>query len=301
MLAMRSDFQLLDGKLVARKLRDAFASRIDRLRELGIVPGLAVILVGDDPASRVYVRNKERAFQKLGLVSDVYHLDSNASQERILELIEELNENQKYHGILVQLPLPSHLNEFEIIERISPDKDADGIHPCNIGLMATGQDCPLPCTPHGILKILEHYGLEVEGRHVVIVGRSNIVGKPLALLLMQKRSPGNATVTICHSRTKNLKEITLSADILVVAIGKPEYIDESYVKNGAVVIDVGTNRIEDSSVQNGYRLVGDVKFSSVKEKVRAITPVPGGVGPMTITMLIYNTIYLAEKTAALPK
>lgn len=299
MLAMQNDFQLLDGKLVAEKLRETFVSRINRLKEAGVVPGLAVILVGDDPASRVYVRNKERAFQKLGLVSDVYHLDSNVSRERVLKLVEELNENQRYHGILVQLPLPSHLDELEIIERISPDKDADGIHPYNIGLMATGQDCPLPCTPHGILKILEHYDIEVEGRHVVIVGRSNIVGKPLAMLLIQKRSPGNATVTICHSRTENLREITSSADILVVAIGKPEYIDESYVKNGVVIIDVGTNRIEDSNARKGYRLVGDVKFSSVREKARAITPVPGGVGPMTITMLIYNTIYLAERAAAL--
>jgi len=296
---MQNNYILLDGKIVSEHLKKSFSERISKLKRKGILPGLAVILIGDDPASQVYVRNKERDFIKLGLNSRVFKFDKKAKKEDILSLIDHLNKNDEYHGILVQLPLPEGIDEFEIVSAISPDKDADGLHPYNIGTMTTGRECPFPCTPHGILKILEFYNIDPAGKHVAIVGRSNIVGKPLAILLMQKRNMGNATVTVCHSRTENLKEITKTADILVAAIGKPEFIKREHIKDGVVIIDVGINRVEDKLSNKGYRLTGDVDFNDVLDKVSAITPVPGGVGLMTTTMLIHNTLYLAEKKAGL--
>ncbi len=272
--------------------------QIGALHEKGITPGLAVVLVGDDSASQVYVGMKARAFAKMELYSETFYLAGNTSQEELLKLIDRLNKDPQFHGILVQLPLPSHLDEMAVIMRIDPDKDADGIHPVSLGKMVLGVDAPLSCTPHGILMLLKYSDIETTGKHVVVVGRSNIVGKPIANLLMQKRPLGNATVTLCHSRTKDLAGICRLADILIVAIGRAGLIDRSYVRDGAVVIDVGVNRVEDASAKRGYRLVGDVNFEDVKDKVAAITPVPGGVGPMTISMLIANTVYLANKMAS---
>jgi len=289
---------IIDGKVISGKVRESLLPAINRLKEQGIIPGLAVILVGDDPASQTYVRMKARAFEAMNLYSETFRLPGNTSQSELEALIAELNENIQFHGILVQLPLPSHLNEFQVIMKINPDKDADGIHPVSLGKMVLGADAPLSCTPHGILMLLKYSNIGTSGKHAVIIGRSNIVGKPIANLLMQKRPLGNATVTLCHSKTKKLQSICKQADILIAAIGRPNFVDHNFVKNGAVVIDVGINRVDDSTAKRGYRLVGDVNYNDVIEKVSAITPVPGGVGPMTISMLITNTVYLAEKLTA---
>jgi methylenetetrahydrofolate dehydrogenase (NADP+)/methenyltetrahydrofolate cyclohydrolase len=240
---------------------------------------------------------KAKAFESMQLFSETTRLPGESSQEKILDLVNQLNHDSRFHGILVQLPVPKHLDSNAIIQAISADKDADGIHPTNLGKMVLGIEAPLPCTPHGILMLLKYSDIDPAGKHVVITGRSNIVGKPIANLLMQKRPLGNATVTVCHTHTRNLPEITRLADILIAALGQPEFIDRSFVKPGVVVIDVGSNRIEDTSSPKGYRWVGDVKFSEVAEIASAITPVPGGVGPMTIAMLIANTVLLAEKTS----
>jgi methylenetetrahydrofolate dehydrogenase (NADP+)/methenyltetrahydrofolate cyclohydrolase len=240
---------------------------------------------------------KAKAFESMQLFSETIRLPGESSQEKILDLVNQLNHDSRFHGILVQLPVPKHLDSNAIIQAISADKDADGIHPTNLGKMVLGIEAPLPCTPHGILMLLKYSDIDPAGKHVVITGRSNIVGKPIANLLMQKRPLGNATVTVCHTHTRNLPEITRLADILIAALGQPEFIDRSFVKPGVVVIDVGSNRIEDASSPKGYRWVGDVKFSEVAEIASAITPVPGGVGPMTIAMLIANTVLLAEKTS----
>ncbi|RKY54435.1 MAG: bifunctional 5,10-methylene-tetrahydrofolate dehydrogenase/5,10-methylene-tetrahydrofolate cyclohydrolase [Candidatus Neomarinimicrobiota bacterium] len=292
-----SNARIIDGKEISARVRNSLIPRIEYLAKKGIVPGLAVVLIGDDSASKVYVNMKSKAFGSMRLISETIKLPADISQESVLSLINDLNINEKFHGILLQLPIPKHLDSMEILQAVDPDKDADGLHPTNMGRMLLGIDCPLPCTPHGIIMLLKYSKINTCGQHVVVLGRSNIVGKPIANLLMQKREMGNATVTLCHTKTRNLKEITNQADILIVALGQPEFVDRSFVKPGVVVIDVGVNRVNDSMSKKGYRLVGDVKFNEVKEIADAITPVPGGVGPMTISMLIANTVYLAEKHA----
>ena len=292
-----SNPKLINGVEIAQKVKDDLRPRINRLKQKGITPGLAVVLVGDNPASQSYVNMKAKAFESMQLFSETIRLPGESSQEKILDLVNQLNHDSRFHGILVQLPVPKHLDSNAIIQAISADKDADGIHPTNLGKMVLGIEAPLPCTPHGILMLLKYSDIDPAGKHVVITGRSNIVGKPIANLLMQKRPLGNATVTVCHTHTRNLPEITRLADILIAALGQPEFIDRSFVKPGVVVIDVGSNRIEVASSPKGYRWVGDVKFSEVAEIASAITPVPGGVGPMTIAMLIANTVLLAEKTS----
>ena len=292
-----SNPKLINGIEIAQKVKDDLRPRINRLKQKGITPGLAVVLVGDNPASKSYVNMKAKAFESMQLFSETIRLPGESSQEKILDLVNQLNHDSRFHGILVQLPVPKHLDSNAIIQAISADKDADGIHPTNLGKMVLGIEAPLPCTPHGILMLLKYSDIDPAGKHVVITGRSNIVGKPIANLLMQKRPLGNATVTVCHTHTRNLPEITRLADILIAALGQPEFIDRSFVKPGVVVIDVGSNRIEDASSPKGYRWVGDVKFSEVAKIASAITPVPGGVGPMTIAMLIANTVLLAEKTS----
>jgi len=291
--------QIINGRKIAQQMREDLKKEVENLKSRGIVPGLGVILVGDDPASRSYVRSKERACEKLGIYSDNNCLPEKTTQEELLRLIERMNGDDKIDGILVQLPLPEHIDEQAVLLAVTPDKDVDGFHPVNIGKMVAGQKCFLPCTPHGIIQLLIKSGVAIESSDAVIVGRSNIVGKPLANLLIQKNSMGNATVTVCHTRTKNIAEHTRRADIVVAAAGRPNMITADMIKEGAVVIDVGVNRVEDSSSEKGYRLVGDVDFESVKEKASLITPVPGGVGPMTITMLLYNTVDSAKQRVSL--
>jgi methylenetetrahydrofolate dehydrogenase (NADP+)/methenyltetrahydrofolate cyclohydrolase len=286
---------IIDGKAIAQSMRDEIAEEVARLGEKGITPGLGVVLVGEDPASQSYVRAKEKACAKAGIYSDDNRLPADTSEDELLALVDRMNEDPKIHGILVQLPLPDHINEEKVLLRIKPEKDVDGFHPLNVGKMVLGEEAFLPCTPHGVIQLLQRTNTEVEGAHAVIVGRSNIVGKPLANMLLQKADGRNATVTVCHSRTKNLKEITHQADILIAATGKARMITADMVKNGAVVIDVGVNRVEDSTKKKGYRLEGDVDFDEVKEKASKITPVPKGVGPMTITMLLYNTLESARR------
>lgn len=289
---------LIDGKAVAARIREQSIQRIAALRERGIVPGLAVILVGDDPASRAYVRSKDKMCKDLGLHSLRYELAATTSQEELLKLVAELNADPAIHGILVQSPQPPQIDEAAVVLAIDPDKDVDGFHPVNVAKLTLGDPSGfVPCTPQGCQKLLIDAGIETAGAHVVVVGRSMIVGKPLALLLLQKGAGGDATVTVAHSRTKNLAEITRSADILIAAIGRPNFLRAEHVREGAVVIDVGVNRVEDATVEKGYRLVGDVAFDEVAPKTRAITPVPGGVGPMTIALLISNTILAAERRA----
>lgn len=277
--------KLINGLEIAKKLREEMKQKVSELKKEGITPHLTVILVGDDPASKSYVSGKEKAAKEIGISSEVIHMEADATEAELLAKISELNQDPDVHGILVQLPLPSHIDENKVIEAIDPNKDVDGFHPINVGKMMLNQDTFLPCTPHGIIKLLEAIDCDLEGKHAVVVGRSNIVGKPMGQLLLNR----NATVTYCHSRTKNLKEMTKMADVLIVAVGKAHFIDASYVKDGAVVIDVGVNRLEDGS------LTGDVHFDSVKEKASFITPVPKGVGPMTITMLMENTIKAATR------
>jgi methylenetetrahydrofolate dehydrogenase (NADP+)/methenyltetrahydrofolate cyclohydrolase len=288
---------IIDGKQTAADMREELKKEVAKLKEEGIVPGLGVILVGDDPASRSYVTAKERTCEDLGIYSDDNRLPEDATQQELLALVEKMNNDPKINGILVQLPLPKHLDEAEVLLAINPDKDVDGFHPMNIGKMVAGQKAFLPCTPHGVIKLLERAGVTIEGAHAVIVGRSNIVGKPLANMLIQKAPGGNATVTVCHTRTKDLAYHTLQADIIIAAAGRPNTITADMVKEGAAVIDVGVNRVEDATKKRGYRLTGDVDFEAVKEKASVITPVPGGVGPMTITMLMYNTTESAKRAA----
>lgn len=279
---------IIDGVAVAKKLRAEYQSRIDNLRSKhGIRPGLAVILVGDNPASQVYVRNKIRACQEVGIRSELVELPNTASESELLDRIDALNADPSIHGILVQLPLPPHVNVDHVLERIAVEKDVDGFHLYNVGGLVTGSTVFPPCTPYGVQKLLEHEGVEIEGKNVVVVGASNIVGKPMALMLMQQ----DATVCICHKKTRDLGQFTLLADILVVAAGVPGLIIPQMVRTGAVVIDVGINRLPDG------RLVGDVDFEGVRQKASRITPVPGGVGPMTVTMLLHNTLRSAEIAA----
>ena len=286
---------LILGKDVSEKIYADLRDRIARLKQNGIVPGLAVILVGDDPASQVYVGMKDKKCVELGINSYQHILPADTTQEELMAKIRELNADDSVSGILVQLPLPKHLDESAVIKAIDPDKDVDCFHPFNLGKMIIGEADLLPATPAGIHQMMVRSGIKIAGKHVVIVGRSNIVGKPLANILMQKDENADATVTVVHSRTANFSELTKMADILIVAIGKPRLITADMVKEGAVIIDVGTNRIDDPTAKNGKRLVGDVDFDSVKDKVSAITPVPGGVGPMTICMLMSNTVTAAER------
>ena len=289
--------KIIDGKQVAADMRAELKEEVARLARDGIVPGLGVILVGEDPASQSYVKAKERACEEIGLFSDDNRLPADASQQELMAIVEKMNNDPKINGILVQLPLPKHLNEAEVLLAIDPDKDVDGFHPMNVGRMVVGEKAFLPCTPHGVIQLLLRSGVKIEGADIVIVGRSNIVGKPVANMLIQKNKMGNATVTVCHTRTKNLAEHTRRADIIIAAAGRPDTITADMVKDGVVVIDVGVNRVEDSTKKKGYRLVGDVDFEAVKEKAGLITPVPGGVGPMTITMLLYNTVESAKRAA----
>ena len=287
--------KIIDGKKLAAEIREEIGAGVKKLSKKSITPGLAVVLVGDDPASHVYVRNKHQACLDLGMNSYVHRLPKSASARKILGLVKRLNADKKVHGILVQSPLPDPKVEAEVVNTILPEKDVDGFHPVNVGKCLIGEECFLPCTPHGVQQMLMRYGYDPAGKHVVIVGRSNIVGKPLAALLVQKASGANATVTICHSRTKNLPKITQQGDILVAAIGVPEFITARMVKEKAVVIDVGMNRVPDKTKKSGFRLCGDVAFKGVSKKAKAITPVPGGVGPMTVTMLMQNTLLAAER------
>ena len=288
--------QIIDGKQVAADMRAELKEKVAELKGQGATPGLAVVLVGDDPASKSYVTAKERACEEIGIYSDDNRLPADTTEADLLTLVEKLNKDPKINGILVQLPLPKHIDENRVLLAIDPAKDVDGFHPVNVGKMVVGQEAYLPCTPHGIIQLLIRNNVKLEGAEVVVVGRSNIVGKPIANLLIQKAPTGNATVTVCHTRTKNMAEHVKRADIIIAAAGWPNTVTADMVKDGAVVIDVGVNSVEDATKKNGYRLVGDVDFEAVKEKASLITPVPGGVGPMTITMLLYNTVQSAEKT-----
>jgi methylenetetrahydrofolate dehydrogenase (NADP+)/methenyltetrahydrofolate cyclohydrolase len=288
---------IIDGKQVAESIRAELKEEVARLSAKGIVPGLGVVLVGEDPASVSYVTAKERTCGDLGIHSDDNHLPVDTSQEDLMAVVQRLNADPKINGILVQLPLPDHLNEAEVLMAIDPNKDVDGFHPTNVGKMVVGEKAFLPCTPHGVIQLLLRSGVTLQGAHTVIVGRSNIVGKPLMNMLVQKNPTGNATVTVCHTRTKDVAYHTRQADIVVAAAGRPNTITADMVKEGVAVVDVGVNRIEDATKKSGFRLVGDVDFEAVKEKASFITPVPGGVGPMTITMLMYNTVESAKRAA----
>ena len=274
--------ELIDGKLISSQIKDECKEKVAKLKEQGVEVTLAVIQVGEDPASSVYVNNKKKACEYIGANSLSYNLKEDSTQEELLKLIDDLNNDDKVNGILVQLPLPKHFDEDEVIRRINPDKDVDGFHPINVGRLSIGEKGFVSCTPAGIIELLKRSNVEIEGKECVIIGRSNIVGKPMSMLMLRE----NATVTICHSRTKNLKNVTKRADILIVAIGKPKMIDASYVKEGAVVIDVGIHRPDPDS----KKLCGDVDFDSVEPVAGKITPVPGGVGPMTIAMLMSNLV-----------
>lgn len=290
---------IINGTEIAEQIRSELRTRIPELKAQGIVPGLAVVIVGEDPASQSYVGMKGKACEELGIYSQTIRLPAETSEEKLLAIVNDLNNDDRINGILVQLPLPKHIDENKVLELIDPNKDVDGFHPINVGKMLIGVPGFLPCTPHGVQELLVRSGIDPDGKHVVVVGRSNIVGKPVAAILMQKAKGANATVTVCHSRTKDLASITRTADILIAAIGIPFYIKEDMVKDGVAVIDVGMNRIDDPSSKKGYRNVGDVDFDKVKEKASAITPVPKGVGPMTIVMLMQNTVISAERANGL--
>ena len=285
---------IIDGKQVAADVRAEVAQKVGELKQKGIAPCLAVILVGENPASVSYVTGKQKALAEVGMVDRSVHLPESTSEEELLKLIDELNADDSVHGILVQLPLPKHINEEKVIMAISPEKDVDGFHPVSVGNLMIGRPGFLPCTPHGIIVLLKKAGIETSGKHAVVIGRSNIVGKPVSILLARKDV--NCTVTMCHTGTKNMAEITRQADIIVVASGHPHTLTGDMVKDGAVVIDVGVNRIPDASKKSGFRLIGDCDFDDLKEKTSFITPVPGGVGPMTIAMLMQNTLESAERS-----
>lgn len=292
--------RILDGKEIAREMRMEIRREVLALKEKGVQPGLGVLLVGDDPASRSYVTAKEKACEEAGIFSLEVKLPVDADKAEILGVVADLNADARIDGILVQLPLPNSSIEEEVILSILPEKDVDGFHPVNVGRMVMGQPAFLPCTPHGILHILQRSGIPTQGAHVVVVGRSNIVGRPMMNLLTRKDDLGNATVTMCHTRTPDISVHTKQADIVIAAAGRPNTISADMIREGAVVIDVGVNRVEDPSAKRGYRLVGDVDFPAVSVKASAITPVPGGVGPMTITMLLYNTVESARRRLPLP-
>lgn len=275
---------IIDGKKIAQQVRNEVKEEVEELKKKGITPGLAVVLVGENPASLVYVRQKEKACEEVGIVSYKYTLPEDTTEEKLLSVVDELNNEERIHGILVQLPLPKHLDEKRVIEKISPEKDVDGFHPLNMGRLFVGEPSFVPCTPRGVIELIERSGFEIKGKKAVIVGRSNIVGKPVAVLLLMR----HATITVCHTRTKDLASETREADILIVAAGRPKMITGDMVKEGVIVIDVGINRVDG-------KLVGDVDFDSVSLKAGAITPVPGGVGPMTVAMLMKNTLEATKK------
>lgn len=291
--------KIISGTQVAAETREELKERVRKLKDNGVTPSLAVVLVGEDPASVSYVTAKAKGAAEVGIYEETIRLPADTPEEEVLKNVDNLNKDPKFHGILVQLPLPKHISTEKVINYISPEKDVDGFHPVNVGKLLRGEPCPMPCTPHGIQQLLVRSGYDPRGKHVVICGRSNLVGKPLAAILMQKKNGANATVTVCHTGTKDIASFTKQADIVVAAMGSPKAITADMVRDGAVVIDVGVNRVEDRTREKGYRLVGDVDFEAVKEKAAAITPVPGGVGPMTVTMLLMNTVEAAEKKAGI--
>ncbi len=283
--------ELLDGRALSKQIKSEIAKEVDLLKATGKdIPHLAAILVGENPASESYVRNKVRSCEEVGFESTLIRKDESITEQELLEIVDRLNANDDVHGFIVQLPLPRHIDPIKVTLRIDPKKDVDGFHPNNFGKMAQGLDCFLPATPYGILLLLERAGIETNGKHIVVMGRSNIVGTPISILLSRKSNVGNATVSLTHSRTKNLTEFTKKADIIIAALGIPEFLKADMVKEGVVIVDVGINRVEDSSKKRGYRLVGDVDFEGVGAKASHITPVPGGVGPMTVTALMLNTL-----------
>jgi methylenetetrahydrofolate dehydrogenase (NADP+)/methenyltetrahydrofolate cyclohydrolase len=289
--------RVLSGDQVAQELRAEIKSEVTRLEtEHRLVPGLAVVLVGDNPASISYVTGKQKACREVGIRSFEHRFGADLPEADLLALVGKLNDDPQVHGILVQLPLPRQIDEGKVLNAIDPAKDVDGFHPINLGRMVIGEECFLPCTPHGVQQLLLRSGIQVEGRHVVVVGRSNIVGKPVANILLQKQAGANATVTVCHTGTRDMAHFTRQAEILIVAAGRPNTITADMVAEGAVVVDVGVNRIPDATKKSGFRLVGDVDYEGVSRKASAISPVPGGVGPMTITMLLYNTLASAKRT-----
>jgi methylenetetrahydrofolate dehydrogenase (NADP+) / methenyltetrahydrofolate cyclohydrolase len=290
--------RILDGTALAQTIRAEVAKDVARLAAAGRTPGLAAVLVGEDPASAVYVRSKGKACEEAGMHSVTIRMPATATEDELLETVDRLNADAQIHGILVQLPLPKHINSEKVLRRIDPAKDVDGFHPVNVGKLVIGDKTAFrPATPYGVQQMLIRSGIETKGAHAVIVGRSNIVGRPMANLLIQQGPGGDATVTVCHSRTRDLPSVTRSADILIAAIGKPEFVTADMVRPGAVVIDVGINRVDDPSKPRGYRLAGDVAFEPVSRVASAITPVPGGVGPMTIAMLLQNTLQAMQQTA----
>ena len=288
--------KIIDGEAIAAEVRNEVKVGVDELKASGITPCLAAVLVGDVPASQVYVRTKRKACEHVGLSSVLHTPAGDIPEAQLLALIDQLNDDPAVHGILIQLPLPDHVDEAKVIERLSPSKDVDGFHPSNVGKLVIGMDTFKPCTPAGVQELLVRSGIEIAGKHAVVIGRSNIVGKPMANLLVQKHKDANATVTVCHSRTRDLAALTRQADILIAALGSPHIVTADMVKPGAVVIDVGINRVDDASAKKGYRIVGDVDFDAVSQVASAITPVPGGVGPMTVAMLMVNTLKAARMT-----
>lgn len=286
--------ELIDGKKISEQIRAEVKASVDNFKSKGIVPGLAAVLVGDNPASQIYVRSKAKACDEAGIYSEVLKYPKEMKESELLELIAELNHKDKISGILVQLPLPEQISEEKIIKAISPEKDVDGFHPYNLGLMLAGKPTFLPCTPFGIQELLLRSGNDPAGKHVVILGRGSLVGRPLSVILSHKAKGANSTVTLCHTGTKDIPKYTRQADIIVAAMGKPKFLTRDMVSTGVVVIDVGVNRVEDKTCEKGYRIVGDVDFDEVKEVAKAITPVPGGVGPMTVAMLMANTLKAAK-------
>ena len=287
----------IDGKKIAEQIKLELTQRIAFLKQKGLVPGLAAVLVGDDPASQVYVQAKAKMCDSLGMHSRVIRLHHTVAEAGVLDLVEQLNGDDTIHGILVQAPLPRHISAARVHERIDPAKDVDGFHPVNRGRLQLGEETFVPCTPAGIQELIVRSGFSLPGKHVVVLGRSAIVGTPLALLLLQKHPQANATVTVCHSATPHLAQMTLTADFLIAAIGRPNFVAGEMVREGAVVIDVGVNRVPDATAEKGYRLTGDVDFAAASTRAAALTPVPGGVGPMTIIMLMQNTVVAAERKA----
>lgn len=289
-------YKIIDGKVVAAKIKKEIADEVARIKKNGKkIPHLAAVLVGHDGGSETYVANKVRTCEELGFQSSLIRYEDDVTEEELLDKVEELNNNEDIDGFIVQLPLPAHISSQKIIEAIDYRKDVDGFHPINVGRLSLGLPCFKSATPAGITELLKHYEIETKGKHCVILGRSNIVGKPVAMLMMQKSYPGDCTVTVCHSRSENLKEMCSKADIIIAALGAPEFVKADMVKNGAVVIDVGTTRLPNSTTKSGYKLTGDVAFNEVASKCRYITPVPGGVGPMTIVSLMRNTLLAAKK------
>ncbi|OJF77013.1 MAG: bifunctional 5,10-methylene-tetrahydrofolate dehydrogenase/5,10-methylene-tetrahydrofolate cyclohydrolase [Treponema sp. CETP13] len=285
--------EIIDGFGIAKSVREDVAKQVTELKRKGVAPCLAVVLVGENPASVSYVRGKAKALNECGMIDKSIHLPESTTEEGLLQLVDSLNKDENVHGILVQLPLPKHINENKIIDAIAPKKDVDGFTPVNVGNMLIGRDCYLPCTPHGIIELLKRKNIQTNGKSVCVLGRSNIVGKPISILLSRKEY--NATVTMCHTGTQNTAEICQNADIIIAAVGRPGTVTADMVKDGATVIDVGVNRIPDTTKKNGFRLVGDCDFEAIKEKAAFITPVPRGVGPMTIAMLMVNTLDAARK------